>query len=50
MIESTALGAAIAAGNAEGVGVWKLESLNQTTITSDTFTPMITGAGNSIYC
>lgn len=45
MTESTALGAAIAAGNAEGVGVWKLDCLDRNTITADTFTPMVSDAG-----
>ncbi|KAL8620666.1 Glycerol kinase 3 [Nucella lapillus] len=41
MTETTALGAAMAAGAAEGVGVWSLEQAT-TTITTDTFTPSIT--------
>ena len=45
MTETTALGAAMAAGNAEGVGVWSLESLDQNTITSDTFKPSINETG-----
>ena len=45
MTETTALGAAMAAGNAEGVGVWNLDCLDQSTITSDTFNPTVTEGG-----
>jgi len=41
MTETTALGAAMAAGNAEGVGVWNLEKLDLSMITMDRFTPKI---------
>ncbi|XP_046456345.1 glycerol kinase-like isoform X1 [Daphnia pulex] len=41
MTETTALGAAMAAGNAEGIDVWSLDSLDQNSITSDTFTPAV---------
>uniref|UniRef100_A0A0B7BFS1 Probable glycerol kinase n=2 Tax=Arion vulgaris TaxID=1028688 RepID=A0A0B7BFS1_9EUPU len=39
MTESTALGAAMAAGAADGVGVWNIDQAESTTITSDTFEP-----------
>lgn len=45
MTETTALGAAMAAGNAEGIGVWSLESLDQNAITCDNFSPAVTEAG-----
>jgi len=41
MTETTALGAAMAAGNAEGVGVWNLGKLDLNMITFDNFTPKI---------
>lgn len=54
MTETTALGAAMAAGNAEGIDVWSLESLDQDTITSDVFTPAVTESGMqkvlNIFC
>lgn len=40
MTETTALGAAIAAGNAKGVDVWDMENVQP--VPSDTFTPSIT--------
>lgn len=39
MTETTALGAAIAAGNARGVDVWDMENVQP--VPSDTFTPSI---------
>ena len=48
MTETTALGAAMAAGNAEGIGLWSLESLDQNTITSDTFRPSNNESGKEI--
>ena len=48
MTETTALGAAMAAGNAEGVGVWNLDSLDQSAITSDVFNPSISEGGTQI--
>lgn len=39
MTETTALGAAMAAGSAEGIGVWDLENLQA--VGSDTFRPSI---------
>jgi len=49
MPETTALGAAIAAGLAEGINVWKLDvTLNSIDKTADTFTPSIPESGKSI--
>lgn len=48
MAETTALGAAMAAGYAEGIKVWDLD--NTQLITSDTFHPVITEEGNNIQC
>lgn len=45
MPETTALGAAMAAGVAEGVEVWNLGEGNLTSTTTDTFTPSITDSG-----
>ena len=45
MPETTALGAAMAAGSAEGVGVWSLDPKNLNNITTDTFTPCIREKG-----
>ncbi len=45
MTESSALGAAMAAGNAEGIDVWCFETSDRSTITSDIFTPTITAEG-----
>ncbi|XP_041373015.1 glycerol kinase-like isoform X2 [Gigantopelta aegis] len=42
MPETTALGVAMAAGNAEGVGVWSLDPKDLTAITTDHFEPAIT--------
>jgi glycerol kinase len=47
MTETTALGAAMAAGNAEGVEVWSLKSSDLGTITSDTFKPAIAQDGKN---
>ncbi|XP_052673963.1 glycerol kinase-like isoform X2 [Crassostrea angulata] len=41
MPETTALGAAMAAGAAEGVEVWSLDSKDLSNITTDTFNPCI---------
>lgn len=41
MPETTALGAAMAAGAAEGVGVWSLDPENLTAVTSERFEPQI---------
>ncbi|XP_037385520.1 glycerol kinase 2 [Talpa occidentalis] len=41
MPETTALGAAIAAGAAEGVGVWSLKPADLTTVTVERFEPQI---------
>lgn len=43
MPETTALGAAMAAGSAEGVGIWNIN--DQAIITTDTFNPSITQTG-----
>jgi hypothetical protein len=45
MPETTALGTAMAAGAAEGVGVWSLNPENLSVITTDTFTPCIREKG-----
>ncbi len=45
MVETTALGAAVAAGTAEGVNIWKLD-LEQP-VTCDTFTPSVTQKGKA---
>jgi glycerol kinase len=45
MTETTALGAAMAAGNAEGIDVWSMDSLDQNSITSDTFSPAVSESG-----
>lgn len=45
MPETTALGAAMAAGAAEGVGVWSLDSKDLSNITTDTFNPCIREKG-----
>jgi glycerol kinase len=37
----------MAAGNAEGIDVWSLDSLDQNGITSDTFTPAVSESGTS---
>ncbi|XP_070201897.1 glycerol kinase 3-like isoform X2 [Littorina saxatilis] len=41
MPETTALGAAMAAGAAEGINVWNIDKDDATTITTDVFTPSI---------
>lgn len=43
MAETTALGAAIAAGNAKGIGVWDLDNVQP--VPSDTFNPTMTDDG-----
>lgn len=43
MAETTALGAAMAAGFAEGIKVWDMEQLQPTS--NDTFNPVITDEG-----
>jgi glycerol kinase len=54
MPETTALGAAIAAGLAEGIDVWKLDTtLNSVDKTADVFTPSISEASKLLllrYC
>lgn len=46
MPDITALGAAIAAGQAEGIAVWDLEGEEIETVPSDTFLPTTTPEGN----
>ncbi|KAH8022885.1 hypothetical protein HPB51_006243 [Rhipicephalus microplus] len=41
MAETTALGAAIAAGAADGIDVWSLDSQNFPKVTTDVFEPSI---------
>lgn len=45
MPETTALGAAMAAGNAEGIGVWNLNDDVSANLTTDTFVPSIAEKG-----
>lgn len=45
MVETTALGAAMAAGYAEGVKVWDLETTHSS---FDTFTPSINATGRQM--
>lgn len=47
MTETTALGAAVAAGSAEGIGVWDLSNIQP--VPSDTFYPSISLDGKN-YC
>lgn len=45
MPETTALGAAMAAGAAEGVGVWSLNPSDLTAVTCERFEPQINPEG-----
>ena len=45
MPETTALGAAMAAGAAEGVGVWSLEPEDLSAVTMERFEPQINAEG-----
>ena len=45
MPETTALGAAMAAGTAEGIDVWKVDQGETTSITTDVFSPSVTPTG-----
>ena len=45
MHETTALGAAMAAGTAQGVNIWSLDEEQLATITTDTFTPTVKETG-----
>ena len=45
MPETTALGAAMAAGSAEGVDVWNIR--DQAIVTTDTFNPSIAQTGRN---
>ena len=49
MPETTALGAAMAAGAAEGVNVWRLEDEQLANITTDTFNPSVAKKGNVLF-
>lgn len=46
MAETTALGAAMAAGSAEGINVWDLQRETPDTVISDSFQPSISEDGN----
>lgn len=48
MPETTALGAAMAAGAAEGVSVWSLNPEDLTEVTSEKFEPQINPEGKEI--
>lgn len=48
MAETTALGAAMAAGAAEGIDVWNIFSEDCSTIICDTFKPAIDGSGKFV--
>lgn len=48
MSETTALGAAMAAGSAEGINVWDINSEDYSKIISDVFEPKITQHGEYI--
>lgn len=45
MPETTALGAAMVAGAAEGVDVWKISSDDKSQITTDVFSPSSDASG-----
>ena len=45
MPETTALGAAMAAGAAEGVNIWSLDEEQLANITTDTFIPSVAKKG-----
>ncbi|EEC04319.1 glycerol kinase, putative [Ixodes scapularis] len=47
MSETTALGAAIAAGAAEGINVWSLDSNKFPSVTTDVFEPSILPTGEA---
>ena len=48
MPETTALGAAMAAGAAEGVGVWSLEPEDLSAVTMERFEPQLNAEGTFI--
>lgn len=48
MPDITTLGAAMAAGQAEGIGVWELDGEETETVPTDTFLPTTTPEGNLI--
>lgn len=49
MPDITALGAAMAAGHAEGIDVWDLEGEEVETVPSDTFLPTTTPEGTNFF-
>lgn len=50
MPETTALGAAMAAGAAEGVGIWSLNPGDLTAVTCERFEPQINPEGKTLSC
>jgi len=48
MPETTALGAAMAAGAAEGVGIWSLNPGDLTAVTCERFEPQINPEGKTL--
>ena len=48
MAETTALGAAIAAGSASQVNVWKVDKNETSALTMETFKPSVSEYGKSI--
>jgi glycerol kinase len=48
MAETTALGAAMAAGSAEGIEVWDLNNIQP--VACDIFNPLITEDGKGYFC
>lgn len=48
MAETTALGAAMAAGSAEGIEVWDLNNIRP--VPCDIFNPLITEDGKEKFC
>lgn len=50
MPETTALGAAMAAGAAEGVSVWSLNAEDLSEVTSEKFEPQINPEGTLACC
>lgn len=49
MAETTALGAAMAAGSAEGIAVWDLHKETTESIISDVFSPSISEDGKQVH-
>jgi hypothetical protein len=50
MAETTALGAAMAAGSAEGIAVWDLQRETPDSVISDSYKPSISEDGNISVC